>query len=141
MSTAQSLTTPAWSQDSQQLQGRNTQWQPLCSRRDLVAHSGVVAWFAGAQVALFYLPDMPEGEQLYAIHNRDPQSGANVIGRGMIGHLHGSLVVASPLYKQHFRLQDGQCLEQPELSLTVWPVRLNGDQVEILAPDSASASN
>src|SRR5690606_37252026 len=65
----------------------------------------------------------------------------NVIGRGMIGHLHGSLVVASPLYKQHFRLQDGQCLEQPELSLTVWPVRLTGDQVEILAPDSASASN
>lgn len=141
MSTAQSLTTPAWSQDSQQLQGRSSQWQPLCSRRDLVAHSGVVAWFAGAQVALFYLPDMPEGEQLYAIHNRDPQSGANVIGRGMIGHLHGSLVVASPLYKQHFRLQDGQCLEQSELSLTVWPVRLNGDQVEILAPDSASASN
>lgn len=141
MSTAQSLTTPAWSQDSQQLQGRSSQWQPLCSRRDLVAHSGVVAWFAGAQVALFYLPDMPEGEQLYAIHNRDPQSGANVIGRGMIGHLHGSLVVASPLYKQHFRLQDGQCLEQSELSLTVWPVRLNGDQVEILAPDSANASN
>ena len=32
-------------------------WQTLCSRADLVANSGVVAWHEGAQVALFHLPD------------------------------------------------------------------------------------
>jgi nitrite reductase (NADH) small subunit len=106
------------------------QWRMLCSRQDLVANSGVVAWLDGAQVALFHLPDS-QGKTLYAIDNRDPKSGANVIGRGIVGNLKGDLVIASPLYKQHFRLEDGSCLEYPEQNLRVWPVRLNGDAVEI----------
>ncbi|AVX22549.1 Nitrite reductase, small subunit [Pseudomonas syringae pv. atrofaciens] len=106
-------------------------WQTLCGRADLVANSGVVAWLDGAQVALFYLPESAQGEQLFAIDNRDPKSGANVIGRGLIGQIAGELVIASPLYKQHFRLHDGSCIEYPEQRLDVWPVRLKGDQVEI----------
>jgi nitrite reductase (NADH) small subunit len=105
-------------------------WEPLCQLADLVPQSGVVAWLRGNQIALFYLPDQPD-RQLFAIANRDPQSGANVIGRGLVGHLRGELVVASPLYKQHFRLRDGACLEDPQQQLRVWPVRLNGDQVEV----------
>lgn len=116
-------------------------WQPVCSRRDLVANSGVVVWFAGAQVALFHVPDAPADGQVHAIHNRDPQSAANVIGRGMLGHLQGALVVASPLYKQHFRLKDGSCVEQPEVSIKVWPARLNGDQVELYATGDGLAIN
>ncbi|PTU75239.1 nitrite reductase small subunit NirD [Pseudomonas mangrovi] len=106
-------------------------WLPLCRRGDLVANSGVVAWHEGVQVALFHLDQGAAGERLFAIENRDPKSGANVIGRGILGQLKGELVVASPLYKQHFRLEDGSCLEYPEQSLRVWPARLNGDAVEI----------
>ncbi|WNW09822.1 nitrite reductase small subunit NirD [Pseudomonas sp. DTU_2021_1001937_2_SI_NGA_ILE_001] len=107
-------------------------WQALCSRQDLVANSGVVAWLQGQQIALFYLPGNPC--PLYAVGNRDPKSGANVIGRGLVGQLGGELVIASPLYKQHFRLEDGTCLEYPEQNLPSWPVRLNGDAVEIGLP-------
>lgn len=107
------------------------QWQSLCLRDDLVANSGVVAWVEGAQIALFYLPNEVSGKQLYAVDNRDPKSGANVIGRGIIGNLAGDLVIAAPLYKQHFRLDDGTCLEYPEQQLRTWPVRLQGDTVEI----------
>lgn len=110
---------------------QNTSWRSVCARGDLVADSGVVALLDGEQVALFYLPRAQEGRQVYAIGNRDPQSGANVIGRGIVGHLAGQLVVASPLYKQHFRLDDGACVEYEEQSLPVWPVRFNGDTVEI----------
>jgi nitrite reductase (NADH) small subunit len=110
---------------------RNVSWRTLCSRNDLVANSGVVAWLDGEQVALFHLPETETGEQVFAIANKDPKSGANVIGRGLLGQLKGDLVIASPLYKQHFRLVDGSCLEYPEQSLQVWPVRLNGDAVEI----------
>ncbi|HDZ56231.1 MAG TPA: nitrite reductase small subunit NirD [Pseudomonas xinjiangensis] len=106
-------------------------WSRLCSRQDLVANSGVVAWLDGAQVALFHLPHTPDGEQLFAVENRDPKSGANVVGRGIVGQLKGDLVIASPLYKQHYRLKDGSCVEYPEQRLRVWPVRLNGDVVEI----------
>lgn len=110
-----------------------THWQPLCTRHDLVANSGVVAWLDGRQIALFYLPENAEGQCLFAVDNRDPKSGVNVIGRGLIGQVGGELVIASPLYKQHFRLRDGHCLEYPEQRLDVWPVRLAGDAVEIAA--------
>lgn len=112
---------------------QSASWRALCSRRDLVANSGVVAWLEGEQVALFHLPDTEAGEQIFAISNKDPKSGANVIGRGILGQLKGDLVIASPLYKQHFRLADGSCLEYPEQQLQVWPARLNGDAVEIAA--------
>jgi nitrite reductase (NADH) small subunit len=105
-------------------------WQTVCEHRDLVSHSGVVVWLDGAQVALFYLPGA-EGRSLYAIDNHDPQSGANVIGRGLVGNIKGEMVVASPIYKQHFRLEDGSCLEYPQQRLRVWPVRLNGSVVEV----------
>ncbi|MCW2270243.1 Nitrite reductase (NADH) small subunit [compost metagenome] len=109
------------------LQARH--WQAVCNRDDLVAQSGVVVWFEGRQVALFYLPG--QSTPVYAVDNVDPRSGANVIGRGLVGHLNGELVVAAPLYKQHFCLSDGRCLEDAGQALQVWPVRLCGDQVEI----------
>ena len=107
-----------------------TAWQAVCHEQDLVSNSGVVVWLDGDQVALFYLPDA-EGRTLYAIDNHDPQSGANVIGRGLIASLKGDLVVASPLYKQHFRLEDGHCLEHPQQRLRVWPVRLQDGVVQV----------
>ncbi|WP_338586177.1 nitrite reductase small subunit NirD [Pseudomonas sp. MAG733B] len=105
-------------------------WQSVCSQQDLVNDSGVVVWLDGAQMALFYLPNV-QGKTLYAIDNHDPQSGANVIGRGLVGNIKGDLVVASPIYKQHFRLEDGSCLEYPQQRLRVWPVRLNDGRVEV----------
>ncbi|TRO33782.1 nitrite reductase small subunit NirD [Pseudomonas putida] len=109
----------------------NTQenWQTVCQAQDLVADSGVVVWFDGAQVALFYLPG--QAQPLYAVDNRDPRSGANIIGRGLVGSVQGELVVAAPLYKQHFSLLSGECLEDAGQRLRVWPVRLKGDAVEL----------
>lgn len=109
---------------------RASTWRAVCTRDDLVADSGVVVLLDGKQIALFYLPDA-DGPDLYAIENRDPKSGANVIGRGLLAHLGGDLVVASPLYKQHFRLADGSCVQYPEQQLRTWQARFNGDTVEI----------
>ncbi|ART62859.1 nitrite reductase small subunit NirD [Kushneria marisflavi] len=115
---------------------RHTDTHELCRIDDLVAWSGVVALHQGHQLALFYLPrgcDRQSGAEIFALDNHDPFSGANVIGRGIIGDKDGEPVVASPIYKQHFRLRDGVCLEDPEQRLTVWPVRLKGDLV-VLEP-------
>lgn len=109
-------------------------WKTLCKRDDLVANSGVVARVNNRQVALFYLPDS-EGQTVFAIDNRDPKSGANVIGRGLTAHINGELVVASPLYKQHFCLLTGRCLEYPDQQLPVWQSRINGEHVEICLAD------
>lgn len=103
-------------------------WRMVCYRVDLVPDSGVVAWWNGVQVALFHVT---ADDRVYAVENRDPRSGANVIGRGIVGHVDGALVVAAPLYKQHFRLEDGQCLEDPRLRLRTWPARVHGWRVEL----------
>ena len=103
-------------------------WTPLCTVEDLVPESGVAAKINGRQVALFYVP---EEQRVYALDNRDPFSEANVIARGIIGDLQGKPVVASPLYKQHFSLLDGECLEDDSIRLDTWETRIDGEQVYI----------
>lgn len=107
----------------------HTEWKVLCKAEDLVAHSGVAARLNDAQIALFYLPG--HEEEVFALCNRDPVSNANVIARGIIGDLKGEVVVASPLYKQHYALKTGLCQEDTALQLRTWPTRLNNGVVEI----------
>ena len=102
-------------------------WQAICKRDDLVAGSGVCALIGREQVALFYLPE--EDDKIFALDNRDPVSEANVISRGLIGDIDGRLVVASPLYKQHFDLLTGECLEEESLKVQAYKARLDGDTV------------
>jgi len=101
--------------------------QSVCKLDDLVPGAGVCALIEGRQVAIFYLPD--ESRQLYAIGNHDPIGDANVLYRGIVAELGGELTVASPLYKQHFSLTTGICLEQPEYSVPVYAVALDRDNV------------
>lgn len=108
-------------------------WQKVCTKADLVAFSGVAAWLettqGPAQVAIFYLPG--EGDELFALDHFDPFSNANVIARGIVGDLKGAAVVASPIYKQHFRLEDGQCLEDEHVKLRSWKIEFKGEEVWI----------
>jgi len=95
----------------------------LCSIDDLVPDSGVCALLGSEQIALFYLPDCDP--PLYALGNHDPLGGANVLSRGIVGDIKGEPVVASPLYKQHYSLRSGHCIEQPEVQVPVYAVTLH----------------
>lgn len=106
-------------------------WQKICSRDDLVPNSGVCALVGKQQVAIFYLPD--ETPPIYALHNHDPLGKANVMSRGIVGDINGELVVASPLYKQHFNLATGVCLEQDDVSVASYDIKIDGDDVLIRA--------
>jgi nitrite reductase (NADH) large subunit len=87
-----------------------------CALDDLFDGGGACALVDGEQVALLRV-----GEEVFALENRDPFSGANVMSRGLVGDLAGQLVVASPVYKQHFNLRSGRCLEDESVSLRTWP--------------------
>jgi nitrite reductase (NADH) small subunit len=52
-----------------------------------------------------------------------------VLSRGLLGNLGERIVVASPIYKHHFDLQTGECLEVPEHSVPTWPARIDGGKV------------
>lgn len=104
-------------------------WTPLCEFSDLVAGSGVAAKIGGDSVALFYLPGAEP--ELYAIGHRDPFSNAEVLAWGLVCEDQGQWSVASPLYKQHFALEDGRCLDDPKVKVASYRVRIDGDQVLI----------
>lgn len=101
--------------------------QVVCSKNDLVENSGVCALVNGEQIAIFYLPKTEQ--KVFAISNWDPIGKANVLSRGIVGDLSGKFVVASPLYKQHFDLTSGDCLEDESVSVKIYPISLDGDKL------------
>ncbi len=101
--------------------------EKICALTDLVPNIGVPALVNGEQVALFRLKD----GNVYAVSNFDPFSQANVIARGITGNLKGLDVVASPIYKQHFDLKTGQCIEDDNVSIKTYSVKLDGGDVLI----------
>ncbi|MCG2635182.1 MAG: nitrite reductase small subunit NirD [Gammaproteobacteria bacterium] len=112
-------------------------WIDICGLDELTPNVGTAALVAGEQVAIFLLPPAASGAEssprpeIYAVGNHDPFGGANVISRGIVGDLNGEAMVASPLYKQHFRLADGHCLEDDRVRLPVWPIRVVEGRIEI----------
>lgn len=103
-------------------------WTYICRLDDIVPNTGVCAKVGDDQVAVFRVVS-PSGEDegVFAIGNHDPRSGANVISRGLVGDLGGELVVASPVYKNHFCLRTGRCLEDEGWSVPAYPVKLADD--------------
>jgi nitrite reductase [NAD(P)H] large subunit len=97
---------------------RGSGWSSVCELDDLWPNIGICALVNGLQIAVFRI-----GEALYALDNYDPASGANVLARGIVGDLKGEYVVASPLYKHHYSLLTGRCLEDSGKSVNVYPVR------------------
>ncbi|MFE3325021.1 nitrite reductase small subunit NirD [Streptomyces sp. NPDC059176] len=95
-------------------------WLTVCDRAALTPGRGVAALLPdGTQAALF----LDRSGRAYAIGNRDPFTGAQVLSRGLVGSSSGRAFVASPLLKQRFDLETGHCLDDAEKSVPVFEVR------------------
>ena len=105
-------------------------WTRVCRLDDIVPNTGVCALVEGIQIAIFRLDD----DCVYALGNFDPFSRANVISRGIVGDLKGEVVVASPVYKQHFSLATGTCVEDPSVRIPVYEVHLECGRVSVRVP-------
>ena len=108
-------------------------WIDNCGLDDLPYDAGVAALLelgdgGTRQIALFRIED---SEQVHAIANRDPFSGANVLGRGILCWIQGEPAVASPVLKQHFLLRTGRCIEDDSVAIDVFPVRVRNGRVTV----------
>ena len=102
-------------------------WTDVCAVEDILPGTGVCALVASRHVAVFRLGT----DRFFAIDNVDPKSGASVLARGLLGSLGERIVVASPLYKNHFDLRTGECLEAPEQSVRAHGVRVEDGRVRV----------
>ncbi|MEO0003330.1 MAG: hypothetical protein RLZZ22_1022 [Pseudomonadota bacterium] len=100
-------------------------WTAVCAIDDILPDTGVCARVEQRHVAIFRVG----ADRFFAIDNFDPKSQASVLSRGLVGNLGQRLVVASPLYKHHFDLNSGECLEAPEHSVRAYPVRADNQRV------------
>ena len=92
----------------------NAAWTDVCAVDDILPDTGVCALVDNRHIAVFRVGTA----RFHAIDNVDPKNGASVLSRGLVGNLGDRVVVASPLYKHHFDLETGACLEDPCLLYT-----------------------
>lgn len=99
-------------------------WTAACRYEHLIPGRGVAVLLDdGEQAALFRLAD----GSLRAIGNIDPFFGAGVLSRGLVGDRGGRAVVASPLKKHLFDLDDGSCLDDPRAAVPVYAARVTAE--------------
>jgi len=108
-------------------------WRTICDKTDLVKDSGISALIANSagedeQIAIFHIPNSEE--KIYAVGNYDPIGKANVLYRGLVGCINDEPVVSSPLYKQHYSLKTGRCLQE-EQTIAVYEIRIENEQVQL----------
>lgn len=106
------------------------EWETVCRLSDMPRERGAAALVSGRQVAIFRLVN----DELAAICQRDPYSGAYVMARGIVGSAGGAPTVASPMYKHVFDLRTGECVEahgaEPR-TVRIYPVRVVDGDVQI----------
>lgn len=108
-------------------------WTAVCHLAELLRERGAAALVAGEQVAVVRLVD----DEVLAVQQLDPFSGAQVMSRGIVGTRGDRPTLASPMYKQVFDLRTGECLDRAgreplaghAAELRTWPVRVEGGLV------------
>ena len=103
-------------------------WNDVCSIEALTPNRGVAALFGDTQVAVFRIAP---GDELFAIDNLDPFSGAAVLSRGIIGSAGDTVTVASPVFKQRFDLRTGKCLDDEAVAVPTFPARVVDGVVQV----------
>ena len=104
-----------------------THWTSVCPLERLQPERGAAALIGSIQIALIRTYD----GSVFAIDNRDPLAGAQVMSRGIVGSRGDTPTISSPLHKQVYDLRTGECLDVPGITLPTYPVRCTDGLVEV----------
>ncbi|MGJ3189857.1 nitrite reductase small subunit NirD [Paenarthrobacter nitroguajacolicus] len=102
-------------------------WHRVCPVDELELAWGEAALIAGRQVALFRTAPT----EVFAVAQQDPATLANVMARGIIGSRGSRPTIASPLHKEVYDLETGECFTNPGLKLAAYATRLVDGFIEV----------
>jgi nitrite reductase (NADH) small subunit len=111
----------------EQTTGFATGWHRVCAVEELELAWGEAALIAGRQVALFRTAP---GE-VFAVAQEDPATGAHVMARGIIGSRGARPTIASPLHKEVYDLETGECFGTSDLRLATFGARVVDGFIEV----------
>ena len=104
-----------------------SEWRDVCAIDDVLPGTGVAALIDGEQIAIIRTRD----GLFAALSNFDPFSNAFVIARGIVGDRAGVPKIASPIYKQNFNLQTGECMDDPSVRLATFAIRVVAGRIQV----------
>jgi nitrite reductase (NADH) small subunit len=104
------------------------EWRRVCAIDDLELSWGEVALLRARQIAVFRIG----ADEVYAVDHRDPHTAAPVMARGIVGSRGERPTIASPLHKQVYDLETGECLSADGPGLRVFPVRVDDGVVQVV---------
>jgi nitrite reductase (NADH) large subunit len=107
-------------------------WVNIGKVWDFPADGGAAIKHGKTQVAVFRY-----GEQWYATQNMCPHRREFVLANGLLGDQAGTPKVACPLHKKTFSLDTGECLTGEDYRVSVFPVKVEGDDVYVQLPAAA----
>lgn len=107
--------------------GNTAAWHRVCLVDDLEPAWGEAALVAGRQIALFRTGPA----EVFAVAHEDPATGAHVMARGILGSRGTRPTIASPLHKEVYDLETGECFGNAELRLDTFATRIADGYVEI----------
>ena len=102
-------------------------WQRVCAVADLELAWGEAALIAGRQVALFRTGP----SEVFAVAHQDPATGAHVMARGILGSRGTRPTIASPLHKEVYDLETGECFGTAAVRLETFRTRVCDGFVEV----------
>jgi nitrite reductase (NADH) small subunit/3-phenylpropionate/trans-cinnamate dioxygenase ferredoxin subunit len=102
----------------------------VCRVGELQEGEGKTVTVGGKLLALFYT-----GGQYYAIDDTCPHMGAS-LGGGWVE----DGVVTCPWHAWRFRLRDGAWADNPRLKIGCYPLRVEGDEVQVQVEPTPSGS-
>lgn len=103
------------------------EWHRVCPVDELEVAWGEAALIEGRQVALFRIA----AGEVFAVAQQDPATLANVMARGIIGSRGSRPTIASPLHKEVYDLETGECFTDPDLKLATFATRLVDGYIEV----------
>ncbi|MFC9771730.1 MULTISPECIES: nitrite reductase small subunit NirD [unclassified Pseudarthrobacter] len=102
-------------------------WHRVCRLEDLEPAWGEAALVGGRQVALF----RTMAGSVFAVAQQDPATGSYVMARGILGSKGSRPTIASPLHKEVYDLETGECFSTPGLRIEAFGTRISDGFVEV----------
>ena len=106
---------------------KELEWHDACVIDEVAPGTGLAVSVADEQIAIV----RTQGGVLAALSNFDPFSKAFVIARGTVGDRGDVPKITSPIYRQSFSLETGECLEDRNIRLAVFPTRVWNGRIQI----------
>jgi NAD(P)H-dependent nitrite reductase small subunit len=111
--------------EQQQSEAAAPSWRRVAGVGELGDGEGKTVVVGGKLIALFHV-----GGKYHAIDDTCPHMGASLSG----GYVENGIVTC-PWHAWRFRITDGVWADNPRIKIGCYPVRVEGDEVQVQVPD------